>query len=146
MLATKMKEDFNASMVLPNVGKTVNKKPWQPPSGGQHKINVDADYSATAKETFLGMVVRDMRAEVCLSIVTRLEDIVSPLKSEIKAILFGLQLVKKMNMQNIQVKSDSLIKVKKISKRDESYCEWDGLLSDNLELSLDFNSCFFQTY
>ena len=144
MLATKMREDFNASMVMFNVGDTINWRPWQPLLGDQYKINVDAAYSATTKEASLGVVVRDMKAELCLSAVARLEDIVSPLQAEIKAILFGLQLVKEMNLQNIQMESDLLIAVKQISKRDEFYCEWDGLLSDILELSLDFNSCFFR--
>ena len=85
-----MMEDFNASMVMSNVGETINRRPWQPPLRLQHKINVDAAYSTITKEASLGVVVRDMRAEVCLSTVARIEDIVSPIQAEIKAILFSL--------------------------------------------------------
>ena len=86
------------------------------PPEGHYKINVDTAYSATIKDVSLGVVVRDMIVEVYLSAVAKVENIVSPLQAEIKAILFGLQLVKERNLQDIQVESESLIAVKEISK------------------------------
>ena len=80
---------------------------------------------------------------ICLSAVAKTENIGSPLQAEINAILFGLQLVKEMNVPNVHVESDSLIAIIEITKKNDSFCQWDCLLSDILELSLEFNSCFF---
>ena len=87
--------------------------------------------------------MRNSRAEVCLSTIAKTKNIGSPQQAEIKAILVGLQLVKEMNFSNVHVESDSLIAITEISKKNNSFCQWDCLLSNILELSLNFNSCYF---
>ena len=89
------------------------------------------------------MVAQNKDAEVCLSTVTKIEGIDSPLQAEIKAILFGLQMAKEVDFKNIQMESDCLMAVTKISKNDDSFCEWNNILTDINDISLDYDSCFF---
>ena len=65
------------------------------------------------------------------------------MQAEIKAIWFDLQVATEMNCRKIQVESDCLLAVSEISKKDESYCEWDCFLSEILDLSLEYESCDF---
>ena len=41
------------------------------------------------------------------------------------------------------MESDSLVAIKEILKRNDSFNEWGGILHDILKLSLEFDSCFF---
>ena len=79
---------------------------------------------------------------VC-TITTKVEEVVSPLQSELKAILFGLQATKAMNLRKVQLESDCLLAVREILKKQDSLSEWHSILMDIIKLSLEFEQCEF---
>ena len=91
----------------------------------------------------LGVVARNTKVEIDCSAVTKVADVESPLQAELMAIVFGLHMAKERNFRRVQLESDSLIAVTEILKKNETLCEWDGIISDILDLSLDFESCSF---
>ena len=140
MIETMMK-DFNTVVSLPTSEEQMIRTNWHPPCRDCIKINVDATVYSTSKIASLG-VARNVEAEVCFSIMSKSEDIDTPIQAEIKAIIFGIQMAKDMNIRKIQVESNCLMAVKEISKRQDSFCEWSSILLDILELSADFELCF----
>ena len=66
----------------------------------------------------------NVNADIFFSTVTKIDDVMSPLQTEIKAILFGLQVAKEMNLRKVQLESDYLVVVREISKKEDSLCEW----------------------
>ena len=116
---------------------------WFPPPRDCLKINIDAAFCSSSREASLGAVARNTEAEVCFSAVTKLQGFESPLQAEIKAIWFGLQVAREMNYKSIQLESDCLLTVLEISKKDDSYYEWDCFISEILDLSLEYESCDF---
>ena len=92
-----------------------------PPPSDHHKISADAGYSSTTRIASLGMVARNMNVEVCFSAVVKPKKVESPLHAEIKAILFGPQLATEMNLKKFQMENDSLLAIKEILKRIDSF-------------------------
>lgn len=86
------------------------------------------------------MVIRDSSGIVQLCAVTKVD---LPLHSEIKTILFGLEIARNNSFLSLIVESDSLIAVQEISKKQVSYCERESLILDIMDLSLEFQSCNF---
>ncbi|XVF75979.1 hypothetical protein PTKIN_Ptkin13bG0230800 [Pterospermum kingtungense] len=85
---------------------------WQRPPEGVLKLNVDAGFSIRDQIATCGMVVRNF-ARVCLiSAITKLPGVSSPLLAEMKAILFGLQLVHAERVLRLVVETDSLMAIK----------------------------------
>ena len=66
----------------------------------------------------------------------REDNIDSALHAELKAILFGLEVSRNNFSEPIIVESDSLLSITEISMKNNSFCEWDGIISDSLDLSL----------
>ena len=89
------------------------------------------------------VIARNKEVEVCFTAVTKLQGFESLLQAERKSIWFGLLVARKMNCKKIQIKNDCLLTVSKISKKEESYCEWDWFLLEILDLSLEYESCDF---
>ena len=52
---------------------------------------MDASYDSAAMEAGLGIVVRDANGLVCLSAVTKVDNVSSPFQAEVMALLFGMQ-------------------------------------------------------
>ena len=64
-------------MNLPIIAEQVIRREWFPPSRDCYKINVDAAYCSTSRVSNLRAVVRNMRAEVSFSAVTKAKGIVT---------------------------------------------------------------------
>ena len=97
-----------------------------------------------SRNTKFGMVVRDARGEVRLCAVSREDNINSAMHAELfKVILFGLEVTQNNFSEPLIVESDSLLVITEISKKNDSLCEWDGIISDILKLSLEGGSCRF---
>ena len=120
---------------------TERSKEWISPSEDCVKLNVDAALCSVAKEATLGVVARNSRAEIQFSAVTKDRDIESPLHAEMKAILFGLQVTRELEYSSIIVESDCMIAVQEIAKKQDSLCEWNSIILDIVELSVDFKFC-----
>ena len=114
-----------------------------PLASNSFKLNVDAAYSSRTKEASLGMVVRDHLGSVLLCAVTKVDSIVFPLHAEIKALLFGLEITLNNSFLSLVVESDSLLAIQEILKQPVSFCVWEGIISDTIDLSLDCNLCNF---
>ena len=71
---------------------------------------------------------------ICLSTVTKLEGICSPLQAELNAILFSLQVVWDLHIKDLLVESDSLLAVNEILKKENSFCEWESIITDIWDL------------
>ena len=123
--------------------QTVSDSVWKSPIIGAMKLNVDATFYPTSREAGLGMVVRDHMGEVHLCAVTRVENIESPLHAELTAILFGIKEAVSIKHPYLIVESDSLMAVREIEKQRESFCEWESIILDILEISREFWSCKF---
>ena len=98
-MSTRMRDEFKVALVRPNSNVQDSRRRWIPPPRNKHKINVDAGFSYNSGTATLGVVVKDMNAVVSLSAVTKLESICSPLQAELNAILFGLQVVRDLNIR-----------------------------------------------
>ena len=141
-MAVKLKEGYSKTMATPDLGEKATRRIWSPPTRDQFKINADVTFSNGIRVVSLGVVVRNMEAEVCISTVTKMDGINSPLQAELCAILFGLQVVRKWNLKEIQIERDSLIAIKEIQK-ESSYNEWRSILFDIWDSALNHNLCFF---
>ncbi|XWS63566.1 hypothetical protein CRYUN_Cryun06bG0111000 [Craigia yunnanensis] len=135
-----MVKDFNAAVSVSPVEGLHPCSQWMHPPRGCVKVNVDAAFCNTTRIATLGVVARNEKSEVCYSAVTKSAKTDTPLLAKIKAILFGVQLAKEMNIQKIQLESDCLMAIKEITKKQQSFCEWSSLLFDILDLSTEFES------
>ena len=107
------------------------------------KVNVDAPYNLVTKIATLGMVVCDSIGTISLATVTKTDNIVSALHAEFLAILFSLEAIQSSSFTDILVESDSLLTIQEILKQKSSFCEWKSLISDIIDLSMEFISCKF---
>ena len=55
-----------------------------------YKINVDVAYNSTSQVASFGVVMRDAKASIIFSAITKVAGIESSLQAETLAILFGL--------------------------------------------------------
>ena len=143
--ASRMKEEFR--LALPPCRQVYQPSPptWSLPISGSFKLNVDATFNADSKIAGLGMVLRDSSSNVMLSAVTKIDRVDSPLHAEIKAILFGMEVAWANSFSSLIVESDSLIAIQEISKNQESFCEWESIISDIMDLSLLCSNCSFHS-
>ena len=107
------------------------------------KVNVDAPYNLVTKIATLGMVVCDSIGTISLATVTKTDNIVSALHAEFLAILFGLEVIQSSSFIDILVESDSFLAIQEILKQKSSFCEWECLISNIIDLSMEFISCKF---
>ena len=91
-----------------------------------------------------GMVVRDSTRKVWLCVVSKEENINSPLHAEIKVILFGLQVARNCLYQSLIIESNSILAINEISNKPITYCEWENIISDIHELTLEYGICRFK--
>ena len=91
------------------------KKEWLPPPRNLYKFNVDASYVLASSIAILGVVVKDKKALVRFSTVTKVEGVVAPLQAEIMAIMFGLQVASEMNYKDILVRCDCWVVIAALS-------------------------------
>ena len=142
-MSARMENDFEEALVRLDLQVQDRRRHWTPPPTDKYKINVDAGFSYSLRTISLGVVVRDMNAKVCLSVVTKLKGIYLPLQAELNAILFGLRVVQDLNIKELLVETDSLIAVNEILKKEGFFCEWESIIVDIWDLSIKFSSCFF---
>ena len=90
------------------------------------------------------MLVRDHSGFTHICAAIRVDNIDSPLQTELKAILFGLKEASNNHFPFFMIKSDSLLAIREIEKHHDSYCEWEGLIYDIIRLSLEFPLCSFK--
>ena len=119
-----MAEEFKRNVIAHTNNAERILEGWQPPPRGFYKLNMDGSYTATSSTASLGAVVRDADEQVCLTAVTRSEEVVSSFQAEIKAILFGLQLINEQHVKDLLVESDCLMAIKEIESKEESLSEW----------------------
>ncbi|XWS30930.1 hypothetical protein CRYUN_Cryun23aG0033500 [Craigia yunnanensis] len=111
---------------------------WLPPPMGILKLNVDAAYSSYSNIASCGLVVRNSAGSPCLCAVKKTGNIVYVLQAKLQAILFGLKIAWENSYISIVVESDSLLAIREINKKQDSFCEWGGLISYIKDLSLNF--------
>ena len=51
-----------------------------------------------------------------------------------------------MNLRRIQLESDCLVAVREILKKKDSLSEWNSILMDILDLSLEYEQCVFNQF
>ena len=73
-----------------------------------------------------------------------MDNIETPLQVEIKAILFGLETAHNLPCMDFLVESDSLVAMHEVSKGQNSFCEWESIIVDIVNLSLECQSCSFK--
>ena len=67
----------------------------------------------------------------------------SALHAELKALLFGLEVTRRYFSKSLIIESDSLLAIKEVSKKIESFCSWSSIILDITEISLGYGSCNF---
>ena len=65
-------KEFNTAINFPPSEEQMTQKDWHPPTRDCIKINVDATFCSTTKIASLGVVARNVEAEVCFSTVTKI--------------------------------------------------------------------------
>ncbi|XWS11607.1 hypothetical protein CRYUN_Cryun37aG0013600 [Craigia yunnanensis] len=136
-----MKKDFirlSLELLQP-----VSNSVWKAPNIGSIKLNVDAAYYPAIRETSLGMVVHDHPGEVHIYAIIKVEKIESPLQAKLKAILFGFKEAPSIQQPFFIVESDSLLAVREIKKKKDSFCEWESIILDIIKILREFSSCMF---
>ena len=91
------------------------------------------------------MVLRDSSDSVSLSAMTKNNGVDSPLHTKIKAILFDMEVAWANSFSSLIMESDSLIVIQEISKNQESFCEWESIIFDIIDLSLLCSNCNFHS-
>ncbi|XWS69079.1 hypothetical protein CRYUN_Cryun04dG0148800 [Craigia yunnanensis] len=138
-----MKVEFNEVFPI-NENRNQNvSSSWFPPALDILKLNVDAAFSASSGKARYGMVVRDSTGKICLCAVSKEEDANTVLHAELKAILFGLKIACNNFTETLIVESDSLLAINKIRKQHDTLCEWGSLITDIVDKSLDYGTCYF---
>ena len=116
---------------------------WTPPSQESVKLNVDVAYCLENKVASLGMVVRNDTGTICLWAIMKICNVESPLHAELKAITFGLEVTRDNSFLSILVESDSLLAIQEILKHQRSFCQWESIISDITDMSLEYGHCRF---
>ncbi|XWS11866.1 hypothetical protein CRYUN_Cryun37aG0037900 [Craigia yunnanensis] len=91
----------------------------------------------------LEMVVRNDTGTICLCAVSRIDNVASLLHAKLKAIAFGMEITKENSFSSILIESDSLLVIKEIMKNKESFYQWECIISDIHEMSLEFRHYSF---
>ena len=141
--ANKMHHDSRLALVSSYVLGTESPATWSPPHRNCFKLNVDAAYSSDTKMAKLGMVVCDYLGNIYLCAVITLDNIKTFLQAKIKAILFDLETAHDFYYRDLLVESDSLIAIQEVSKGQGSFCEWESIIVDIVNLALECRSCSF---
>ena len=89
------------------------------------------------------MVVCDYLGNIHLCTVTTMDNTETPLHTEINAILFGFETAHNFSYMDLMVESDSLMAIQKILKRQGPFCEWESIILDIVDLSLECRFCSF---
>ncbi|XWS10214.1 hypothetical protein CRYUN_Cryun39dG0056000 [Craigia yunnanensis] len=136
----RLMANFNEVNNREEVGNESLHKQWNPPSAGILKINTNAAFHHSSREAQLGVVGRDSRGAVCFCAISKMKDIHSPLLVELMVIFYALQLAKVYTFKEVEVETDSMIAVKKISKKSSSFYTWGSIISDICNLFEEFES------
>ena len=143
--ASRLKEEFRLALSPCRQVYQLAPPTWSPPICGSLKLNVDATFNSNSKLAGLGMVLRDSSGSVRLSAVTKIDRVDSPLHAEFKAILFGMEVAWANSFSSLIVESDSSIAIQEISKNQETFCEWESIISDIMDFSLLCSNCSFHS-
>ena len=108
---------------------------WQAPLEDDVKLNVDAAFFPHRIEATLGMVLRDHTGSILLSAVKRVGEVECPLQAELLAILFGLEECRSQLLQSLIIESDSLLAVREIEIRHESFSERFSIILDIIHVA-----------
>lgn len=91
---------------------------WSCPSDGAFSISTDAAVNSEGKAGF-GVLIRDTHGSIRAAISGPLLFVSDVEQAEANAILEGLLLAKSMQMQNVEVLSDSSIAINRLSNAED---------------------------
>ncbi|XVF71723.1 hypothetical protein PTKIN_Ptkin12aG0062500 [Pterospermum kingtungense] len=134
LIGRMAKDSVEAQTKIPSPGVDIQYN-WIAPSKGILKLNLDPGYDSISQLATCGVVLRDQHGDVLVSAVACFCGSPSPLQAELRAILFGLELMQSGNFKQVLVESDSLLAVKEINASGDSVSLWYGLISDIVHLA-----------
>lgn len=111
---------------------------WNPPIWGWNKLNTDASFDLAIKVSWSGIVLRDFRGEVIVTARKRFIRVVFVLQAELKALRFGLEVVKNEGIYAQCVETNSLNVVDVFHASDSTLSPWLSLILDINALKSDF--------
>ncbi|XVF82507.1 hypothetical protein PTKIN_Ptkin16aG0054600 [Pterospermum kingtungense] len=103
---------------------------WTPPRADYFKVNMDASFLPLTRDATIGCVVRDHVGVVLGSAAAKIQQVLSPLQAELKALLYGLQMASALNYRRIVLETDCLLAVKEVQKGANSSSEWYAVIKD----------------
>lgn len=101
---------------------------WTPPRFGWYKLNVDAIFNSEELKACCAMVMRDRYGQVVVSSKMTFWGMSCSLHAELRAILFGLNIVKHQGLRVQYLESDSLLAVQQIEKGHDSFSMWSNIV------------------
>ncbi|XP_074302520.1 uncharacterized protein LOC141634127 [Silene latifolia] len=116
------------------VGEGIGGDVWTPPENGVIKINSDAAIIGDA-EVGLGVVGRDSNGEMVLVASKRCRAGWSVKMAEAKAVLFGMEIAKRLELSSIIVETDALNVIHVVKKNGIGRSMFDLCIKDVCELA-----------
>ncbi|XVE85068.1 hypothetical protein DITRI_Ditri17bG0062600 [Diplodiscus trichospermus] len=116
---------------------------WNPPLSGTWNVNIDASFSKRNRAATLRTIVRDSHRAVHVCEVKAVSQVETPFQAKLLAILFGTELACRLSFSNLVVESDLILAVSEISKNDNTFCWWGGIVKNIYDMANVFDSISF---
>ncbi|XP_042939495.1 uncharacterized protein LOC122274525 [Carya illinoinensis] len=130
-------ENFQTSQTIKKGGMGSNGKgrqgcKWKAPIGECIKVNWDASINKKDERVGIGVVVRDGRGEVMVSLCYSNEGCCSPVVAELRALWRAMKLCAELNFENVIFEGDALVVVNAVNSEKESW-EWYGQMVEDMK-------------
>ncbi|XP_042992245.1 uncharacterized protein LOC122318727 [Carya illinoinensis] len=135
--ATISLENFQTSQTIKKGGMGSNERgrhgcKWKAPIGDCIKVNWDAGINKKDERVGIGVVVRDGRGEVMVSLCYSNEGCCSPVVAELRALWRVMKLCAELNFENVIFEGDALVVVNAVNSEKESW-EWYGQMVEDMK-------------
>ncbi|XP_035547261.1 uncharacterized protein LOC118348858 [Juglans regia] len=117
------------------MGKSQQRRPWQKPEELSVKVNFDAALDLNKKLMGAGVVIRDWRGDVLVSLCAQFKHVSSPFIAECKALGRAVELCKELGFYNVWFEGDAKRVVDGVNKEEEDE-SWEGQAVGDLQKEL----------
>ena len=109
----KLLEEFQIANETPNRVSSDHrdKVAWKPPPPGWFKVNMNGALFSTAKQSDIGVMVRDEEGNVIAALSRKLDLPLGALEIEAKALEAGIQFAEEVELRKVVFESDLLLAI-----------------------------------
>ncbi|KAF5474737.1 hypothetical protein F2P56_006608 [Juglans regia] len=115
--------------------KSQQRRPWQKPEELSVKVNFDTALDLRKKLMGAGVVIRDWRGDVLVSLCAQFKHVSSPFIAECKALGRAVELCKELGFYNVWFEGDAKRVVDGVNKEEEDE-SWEGQAVGDLQKEL----------